>query len=142
MVGWSSGHHIGVLRAGRPLRWGAKSLTLKIDCVEQPGCRSLDLQWKPGLSDDKKLRRWKLRGKGEKAGVEGAGCGFTFISSFCFVICGYTKGVETQLSKLYLLVEFDEISKVFETKSVCRSMIVCICVLVCVGVRVPFLNHN
>ena len=117
MVGWSSGHHIGVLRAGRPLRWGAKSLTLKIDCVEQPGCRSLDLQWKPGLSDDKKLRRWKLRGKGEKAGVEGAGCGFTFISSFFFVVCGYTKGVETQLSKLYLLVEFDEISKVFETKS-------------------------
>ena len=112
MVGWSSGHHIGVLRAGRPLRWGAKSLTLKIDCVEQPGCRSLDLQWKPGLSDDKKLRRWKLRGKGEKAGVEGAGCGFTFISSFFFMVCGYTKGVETQLLKLYLLVEFDEISKV------------------------------
>ena len=61
---------------------------------------------------------------------------------FFFVVCGYTKGVETQLSKLYLLVEFDEISKVFETKSVCRSMLVCICVLVCVGVRVPFLNHN
>ena len=49
------------------------------------------------------------------------------------MVCGYTKGVETQLSKLYFLVEFDEISKVFETKSVCRSMLVCICVLVCVG---------
>ena len=29
----------------------------------------------------------------------------------------YTKGVETQLSKLRLLAKFDEILKLFETKS-------------------------
>ena len=62
---------------------------------------------------------------------------------FFFVVCGYTKGVETQLSKLYLLAEFDEISKIFEKLSVCLSMFLCICVLVCVDVCVPlFLDHK
>ena len=49
---------------------------------EQRGCRSLEMQQKPGLSDDKKLRRWKLQGEGDEACVERTRVHFYFRSYY------------------------------------------------------------